>query len=140
MVLWQKMSTSEHKLGLRHNHLFWTYLLCCFPLHSNFEIKWFSTAPDFLLVASPCLEIFEQSYQKHGFLYLCWGMLMFWCYTNTHGLPKDQLISMCLHRPFFFIPNILWMTSTFPFPFPGFTLDIIPGYFIAHTKAKMIKK
>ena len=48
----QKISTWEHKQNLRHHCLFWTFLLCCFSLHNNFAIEWFSAGPDFLSVAS----------------------------------------------------------------------------------------
>ena len=98
----QKISTWEHKQNLSHQHLFWTFLLCCFPLRNNFAMEWFSAAPDFLLVASLCLEMLGQSYQEHGFVYLSWGMLMIWCYTSTHGVPKDQLIWMSICRSILF--------------------------------------
>ena len=134
----RKFPTWEHKQNLSHHQLFWTFLLCCFLLHNNFAIEWFSAAPDFLLVASLCLEMLGQSYQEHGFVYVCWGMLMIWCYTSTHGLPKDQLIWISLRRSILFPSQ--HSLKVFTFSFSGFTLDFMPGLFIAHNTIKVIKK
>ena len=97
----QKISTWEHKQNLCHHRLFWTFLLCCFPLHNNLELSDFQldlTFCQWLL----CLEMLEQSYQDHGFVYLCWVMLMIWCYTSNHGLLRDQLIWLSLRGSIIF--------------------------------------